>query len=164
MGLVDSSHPGGVVTVSDLRIVPAIEMLRKEGPGTFVVRDSSSYRGSFGLALKVQEAPAAAQNTSGVCPSLSLLKACPRQQRLLGSSPSSAATRRVILGQSHHDPWERGLPEPPPAALQRWGSVRSSFHSQPELHSPPGAPRFPDLISWWEEEEEVPSPSPAALF
>ncbi|XP_035889768.1 tensin-4 [Phyllostomus discolor] len=43
----------------------AIELLRKEGPGTFVVRDSSSYRGSFGLALKVQEAPAAAQNASG---------------------------------------------------------------------------------------------------
>ncbi|XP_008066859.1 tensin-4 [Carlito syrichta] len=43
----------------------AIELLRKEEPGTFVVRDSSSYRGSFGLALKVQEAPASAQNRSG---------------------------------------------------------------------------------------------------
>ncbi|KAM8818987.1 tensin-4 [Rhynchonycteris naso] len=43
----------------------AIELLRKEAPGTFVVRDSSSYRGSFGLALKVQEAPAPAQNLPG---------------------------------------------------------------------------------------------------
>ncbi|XP_066119775.1 tensin-4 [Saccopteryx bilineata] len=43
----------------------AFELLRKEAPGTFVVRDSSSYRGSFGLALKVQEAPAPAQNLSG---------------------------------------------------------------------------------------------------
>ncbi|KAM7069623.1 tensin-4 [Molossus nigricans] len=43
----------------------AIELLRKEEPGTFVVRDSSSYRGSFGLALKVQETPAPAQNQSG---------------------------------------------------------------------------------------------------
>ncbi|XP_058415359.1 tensin-4 [Diceros bicornis minor] len=43
----------------------AIELLRKEEPGAFVVRDSSSYRGSFGLALKVQEAPAPAQNRSG---------------------------------------------------------------------------------------------------
>lgn len=40
----------------------AIELLRKEEPGAFVVRDSSSYRGSFGLALKVQEAPGPAQN------------------------------------------------------------------------------------------------------
>ncbi|XP_069884189.1 tensin-4 isoform X1 [Dipodomys merriami] len=43
----------------------AIELLRKEEPGAFVVRDSSSYRGSFGLALKVQEAPASAQSRPG---------------------------------------------------------------------------------------------------
>nr|XP_008517148.1 PREDICTED: tensin-4 [Equus przewalskii]XP_008517149.1 PREDICTED: tensin-4 [Equus przewalskii] len=43
----------------------AIELLRKEEPGAFIVRDSSSYRGSFGLALKVQEAPVPAQNQSG---------------------------------------------------------------------------------------------------
>ncbi|XP_023573957.1 tensin-4 isoform X2 [Octodon degus] len=43
----------------------AIELLRKEEPGAFVIRDSSSYRGSFGLALKVQEAPASAQHRSG---------------------------------------------------------------------------------------------------
>ncbi|XP_006889482.1 PREDICTED: tensin-4 [Elephantulus edwardii] len=43
----------------------AIELLRKEEPGTFVVRDSSSYRGSFGLALKVQEVPASAQTRPG---------------------------------------------------------------------------------------------------
>lgn len=66
MGLVGRGRPRGAETVSDLRIVPAIELLRKEGPGTFVVRDSSSYRGSFGLALKVPEAPAAAQSASGM--------------------------------------------------------------------------------------------------
>nr|XP_019603217.1 PREDICTED: tensin-4 [Rhinolophus sinicus] len=43
----------------------AIELLRKEKPGAFVVRDSTSYHGSFGLALKVQEAPAPARNLSG---------------------------------------------------------------------------------------------------
>ncbi|XP_007531103.1 tensin-4 isoform X2 [Erinaceus europaeus] len=43
----------------------AIELLKKEEPGAFVVRDSSSYRGSFGLALKVQEAPAPAHNRPG---------------------------------------------------------------------------------------------------
>ncbi|XP_048221228.1 tensin-4 [Perognathus longimembris pacificus] len=43
----------------------AIELLRKEEPGAFVVRDSSSYRGSFGLALKVQEAPVSAQSRPG---------------------------------------------------------------------------------------------------
>nr|AJE28218.1 tensin 4 [Castor fiber] len=43
----------------------AIELLRKAEPGTFVIRDSSSYRGSFGLALKVQEPPASAQSRPG---------------------------------------------------------------------------------------------------
>ncbi|KAF6300016.1 tensin 4 [Rhinolophus ferrumequinum] len=43
----------------------AIELLRKEKPGAFVVRDSTSYQGSFGLALKVQEVPAPARNPSG---------------------------------------------------------------------------------------------------
>lgn len=57
--------PGGAVTISDPRVVPAIELLKKEKPGAFVVRDSTSYRGSFGLALKVQEVPTPAQNCSG---------------------------------------------------------------------------------------------------
>lgn len=43
----------------------AINLLRTEKPGTFVIRDSSSYRGSFGLALKVQETPASAPNRPG---------------------------------------------------------------------------------------------------
>ncbi|CAK6438410.1 unnamed protein product [Pipistrellus nathusii] len=43
----------------------AIELLKEAAPGAFVVRDSSSFRGSFGLALKVQEAPAPAQSRSG---------------------------------------------------------------------------------------------------
>lgn len=66
------SPAGGVgwLTLSDSRIVLAIELLRKEEPGAFVVRDSSSYRGSFGLALKVQEAAAPAANRSGMHPPL----------------------------------------------------------------------------------------------
>ncbi|KAB1265560.1 Tensin-4 [Camelus dromedarius] len=50
----------------------AIELLRKEEPGTFIVRDSSSYRGSFGLALKVPEAPVPAQNRSAFHMALAL--------------------------------------------------------------------------------------------
>ncbi|XP_031209048.1 tensin-4 [Mastomys coucha] len=43
----------------------AISLLRTEKSGAFVIRDSSSYRGSFGLALKVQETPASAPNRPG---------------------------------------------------------------------------------------------------
>ena len=35
----------------------AINMLRDKPPGTFVVRDSNSFPGAFGLALKVSTPP-----------------------------------------------------------------------------------------------------------
>ncbi|NXS90612.1 TENS4 protein, partial [Jacana jacana] len=39
----------------------AIQLLRDKEPGTFLVRDSTSYRGSFGLAMKVPISPASGQ-------------------------------------------------------------------------------------------------------
>lgn len=77
------------MSVSDSRIVPAIELLRKEEPGAFVIRDSSSYRGSFGLALKVKEVPPSAQNRPGMHLSLCSLKVSRRQRGVVASSPGS---------------------------------------------------------------------------
>ena len=39
-------------------------MLRDQAPGTFVVRDSNSFPGAFGLALKVATPPLDMQNKS----------------------------------------------------------------------------------------------------
>ncbi|XP_032058414.1 tensin-4 [Aythya fuligula] len=39
----------------------AIQLLKDKEPGTFVVRDSTSYRGSFGLAMKVPGSPSGTQ-------------------------------------------------------------------------------------------------------
>ncbi|NXY81477.1 TENS4 protein, partial [Alcedo cyanopectus] len=39
----------------------AIQLLKDKEPGTFVVRDSTSYRGSFGLAMKVPVSPPGSQ-------------------------------------------------------------------------------------------------------
>ncbi|XP_010020669.1 PREDICTED: tensin-4 [Nestor notabilis] len=39
----------------------AIQLLKDKEPGTFVVRDSTSYRGSFGLAMKVLVSPSGSQ-------------------------------------------------------------------------------------------------------
>ncbi|KAJ8968286.1 hypothetical protein NQ314_002380 [Rhamnusium bicolor] len=43
----------------------AINMLRDQPPGTFVVRDSNSFPGAFGLALRVATIPNNIQNKSG---------------------------------------------------------------------------------------------------
>ena len=45
---------------------PAINLLKDQAPGTFIVRDSNSFPGAFGLALKVATPPphAAAKNLS----------------------------------------------------------------------------------------------------
>ncbi|KAJ8952247.1 hypothetical protein NQ318_007406, partial [Aromia moschata] len=43
----------------------AINMLRDQPPGTFVVRDSNSFPGAFGLALRVATVPSNIQNKSG---------------------------------------------------------------------------------------------------
>lgn len=40
-------------------------MLRDQQPGTFVVRDSNSFPGAFGLALRVATVPSNVQNKSG---------------------------------------------------------------------------------------------------
>jgi tensin len=40
-------------------------MLKDKEPGTFVVRDSNSFPGAFGLALKVSQAPAGVQPGDG---------------------------------------------------------------------------------------------------
>ncbi|NXA78083.1 TENS4 protein, partial [Thryothorus ludovicianus] len=43
----------------------AIQLLRDKEPGTFLVRDSTSYRGSFGLAMKVPGSPSSSQTGEG---------------------------------------------------------------------------------------------------
>lgn len=42
-----------------------VELLARKEPGTFIIRDSTSYRGSFGLAMRVPFSPAAKNNRSG---------------------------------------------------------------------------------------------------
>ena len=43
----------------------AINALKDKPPGTFIVRDSNSFPGAYGLALKVATPPPNVQNKSG---------------------------------------------------------------------------------------------------
>lgn len=49
----------------DISREEAIAMLKDKPPGTFIVRDSNSFPGAFGLALKVATPPPNVHNTSG---------------------------------------------------------------------------------------------------
>ena len=45
--------------------VSAIAMLRDKAPGSFVVRNSNTFQGAFGLALKVAQVPPNVQIKEG---------------------------------------------------------------------------------------------------
>lgn len=65
----------------------AIAMLRDKEPGSFVVRDSHSFRGAYGLAMKVATPPPSVLqlNKKGGCrPPTSWICACPRDAVLTG--------------------------------------------------------------------------------
>ena len=52
----------------------AINLLKDQAPGTFIVRDSNSFPGAFGLALKVATPPPHAANRNGADPAVELVR------------------------------------------------------------------------------------------
>jgi len=52
----------------------AIQLLKDQVPGTFIVRDSNSFPGAFGLALKVATPPPHAANRNGADPLVELVR------------------------------------------------------------------------------------------
>lgn len=52
----------------NLYCVSAIGLLKERDPGAFVIRDSHSFRGAYGLAMKVASPPPTVnQNKKGKC-------------------------------------------------------------------------------------------------
>ncbi|KAJ8416707.1 hypothetical protein AAFF_G00325850 [Aldrovandia affinis] len=65
----------------------AIALLKEREPGTFVIRDSHSFRGAYGLAMKVFSLPPTAQQTGDVSSELVrhfLIETSPRGVKLKG--------------------------------------------------------------------------------
>lgn len=46
-----------VLAYPNANCITAISMLREREPGAFVIRDSHSFRGAYGLAMKVASPP-----------------------------------------------------------------------------------------------------------
>lgn len=81
---------------------PAISMLKDRPPGTFVVRDSNSFPGAFGLALKVATPPPSTQGkaTSTELVRHFLIEPTSRGVRLKGCANEPVFSKfRLILVQ-----------------------------------------------------------------
>lgn len=103
----------------------AISMLRDAAPGTFVVRDSNSFPGAFGLALKVSTPPAGMQNnprdSSNELVRHFLIEPTSRGVRLKGCSNEPVFSSLSALVYQHSLtsmalPCQLLLPEPEAAA------------------------------------------------
>lgn len=67
-------HMGKLQYSLEIFCFTAIQLLKDKPPGTFVVRDSNSFPGAFGLALKVATVPANVQTKSSGDPSVDLVR------------------------------------------------------------------------------------------
>ncbi|KAM5134783.1 tensin-4 [Mantella aurantiaca] len=64
----------------------AIEYLKDKEPGTFIIRDSTSYRGSFGLAMKIPGTPSKAENIAKEFVRHFLIESSPKGVHLKGAA------------------------------------------------------------------------------
>ncbi|MBN3323411.1 TENS4 protein, partial [Atractosteus spatula] len=82
-------------------------LLRDREPGSFIVRDSTSYRGSFGLALKVQEVPASASGTGKSGDNKNLISSLPGEgaTELVRHYLIESSARGVRLKGSSEEPY-----------------------------------------------------------
>ncbi|KAI4567092.1 hypothetical protein MJG53_021057 [Ovis ammon polii x Ovis aries] len=126
----------------------AIELLRKEEPGAFIVRDSSSYRGSFGLALKVQEAPTPAQSRPGRLSVSGLIR-----HFLIESS-----AKGVHLKGADEEPYFGELRLPSPQAPSRQG-CHALYLSSVSVETLSGALAVEKAISATLERDVLPTPT-----
>ncbi|XP_052719179.1 tensin-3-like isoform X3 [Crassostrea angulata] len=100
----------------------AIQLLKDKAPGTFVVRDSNSFPGAFGLALKVATVPANVQTKSTGDPSVDLVRhfliePTPKGVRLRGCNNEPVFGSLASLVYQHSLtplalPCKLALPEP----------------------------------------------------
>ncbi|NXR14078.1 TENS4 protein, partial [Semnornis frantzii] len=161
----------------------AIQLLRDKEPGTFVVRDSTSYRGSFGLAMKLWCLPLPwvplAGDESGDLVRHFLIESSARGVHLRGASEElyfgslsafvyqhaitplalpcklSIPTRDLADGEDSPE----CTPEPTPAPLKQAAVCNVLYLSSVNVETLTGAPAIQKAISNTFELETLPTPT-----
>ncbi|KAK2536197.1 Tns4 [Columba guinea] len=128
----------------------AIQLLRDKEPGTFVVRDSTSYRGSFGLAMKVPVSPSSSQTGS--------LSAFVYQHAITPLAlpcKLSIPTRDLADGEDSPD----CAPESAPSPLTKAAVCNVLYLNSVNVETLTGAPAIQKAISSTFEMETLPTPT-----
>ncbi|KAM9255077.1 tensin-4 [Cariama cristata] len=159
----------------------AIQLLKDKEPGTFVVRDSTSYRGSFGLAMKVLVSPSGNQtgDESSDLVRHFLIESSPRGVHLKGAAEElyfgslsafvyqhaitplalpcklSIPTRDLADGDDSPD----CAPESAPSPLQKSAVCNVLYLSSVNVETLTGAPAIQKAISSTFELETLPTPT-----
>ncbi|KAM9215131.1 tensin-4 [Leptosomus discolor] len=159
----------------------AIQLLQDKEPGTFVVRDSTSYRGSFGLAMKVPASPSGSQtgDESSDLVRHFLIESSAKGVRLKGASEElyfgslsafvyqhaitplalpcklSIPTRDLAEGEDSPD----GAPESPLSLQRRTAVCNVLYLSSVNVETLTGAPAIQKAISSTFELEVLPTPT-----
>ncbi|NXY76765.1 TENS4 protein, partial [Glareola pratincola] len=159
----------------------AIQLLKDKEPGTFVVRDSTSYRGSFGLAMKVPVPPAGSQtgDESGDLIRHFLIESSAKGVHLKGASEElyfgslsafvyqhaitplalpcrlSIPTRDLAGGEDSPD----GAPGSAPALLKKTAVCNVLYLNSVNVETLTGAPAIQKAISSTFELETLPTPT-----
>ncbi|NWU54579.1 TENS4 protein, partial [Dromas ardeola] len=159
----------------------AIQLLKDKEPGTFVVRDSTSYRGSFGLAMKVPVSPAGSQTGDESSDLIRhfLIESSAKGVHLKGASEElyfgslsafvyqhaitplalpcklSIPTRDLADGEDSPD----CAPESAPALLKKTAVCNVLYLNSVNVETLTGAPAIQKAISSTFELETLPTPT-----
>ncbi|NXQ91529.1 TENS4 protein, partial [Nyctibius grandis] len=159
----------------------AIQLLKDKEPGTFVVRDSTSYRGSFGLAMKVPVSPPGSQtgDESGDLVRHFLIESSAKGVHLKGASEElyfgslsafvyqhamtplalpcalSIPTRDLADGEDGPD----GAPEPALSPLRNTAVCNVLYLTSANVETLTGAPAIQKAISSTFELDTLPTPT-----
>ncbi|XP_064329402.1 tensin-4 [Phalacrocorax carbo] len=159
----------------------AIQLLKDKEPGTFVVRDSTSYRGSFGLAMKVAVSPSGSQtgDESSDLVRHFLIESSPKGVHLKGGSKElyfgslpafvyqhaitplalpcrlSIPTRDLADGEDSPD----CAPEPALSLLKKTAECNVLYLNTVKMETLTGAPAIQKAVSSTFELETLPTPT-----